>query len=161
MQVLILCGSASDLETLAAATRTLKEFGATYALHVASAHRTPERVRELVAGAEKDGCRVIIAAAGMAAHLAGAVASMTVLPVIGIPLASGALGGRDALLSTVQMPPGVPVAAVAIGAPGATNAALLALQILALNDAALRNKLLAARRAQAEQVLASDPAERG
>ena len=161
MQVLILCGSASDLEVVGGAARTLKEFGAAYALHVASAHRTPERVRELVAGAEKEGCRAIIAAAGLSARLAGVVAGMTLLPVIGVPLAAGPLGGRDALLATVQMPPGVPVATMAIGAAGATNAALFALQILALNDPALRAKLLAARKAQAEKVLASDPAERG
>jgi 5-(carboxyamino)imidazole ribonucleotide mutase len=161
MQVLILCGSASGLETLAATTQILKEFGVSYELHVASAHRTPERVRELVGLAEKAGCRAIIAAAGLAAHLAGAVASMTVLPVIGIPMAGGPLNGQDALLSTVQMPPGIPVATVAIGKPGATNAALLAVQMLALGDATLREKLVVWRRRQSEKVVASDPSERG
>ncbi len=161
MQVLILCGSASDLETLAASTAVLKEFGVAYELHVASAHRTPERVRELVLGAEKRGCRAIIAAAGLAAHLAGSVASMTVLPVIGIPLAGGPLNGQDALLSTVQMPPGIPVATMAIGKPGATNAALLAVAIIALSDVALKERLVAWRRGQTEKVLGSDPSERG
>ena len=160
MDVLILCGSASDLGVMEAATATLREFGVRYAFHVASAHRTPERVRELVSQAETEGARVVIAAAGLAAHLAGAVASHTLLPVIGIPLAGGTLGGQDALLSTVQMPPGMPVATVAIGKPGAINAALLAVQILALGREDLREALAAYRRKKTAAVLESDPAER-
>jgi phosphoribosylaminoimidazole carboxylase PurE protein len=161
MDVLILCGSASDLETMAAATKTLKEFGVSYALHVASAHRTPDRVRELVATAEGEGLKVIIAAAGLAAHLAGAVAGQTTVPVIGVPLAAGAVNGLDALLSTVQMPPGVPVATVAIGKPGAVNSAVLAVEILALADDRLKQALRAWRRDRARAVTESDPAERG
>ena len=161
MDVLILCGSASDLPVMAETTQTLKAFGVSYALHVASAHRTPERVKQLVTGAEREGTKVIIAAAGLAAHLAGAEASQTTLPVIGIPLAAGPLNGQDALLSTVQMPPGIPVAAVAIGNPGAVNSAVLAVEILALSNESLRRALIQWRRERAEKVIQSDPAERG
>lgn len=160
VDVLLLCGSASDLEVVRAATKVLAEFDVRYALHVASAHRTPEKVRELIASAEKEGAKVIIAAAGLAAHLAGAVASQTCLPVIGVPLAAGSLMGQDALLSTVQMPPGIPVATVAIGKPGAINSAVLAVEILALGDPALGEALKQWRENRAKAVLASDPAER-
>ena len=160
MDVLILCGSASDREVLAATTRTLREFGVSYELHVASAHRTPERVEELVGEAEKSGAGVIVCAAGLAAHLAGAVAARTVLPVIGIPLAAGDLMGWDSLLSTVQMPPGVPVATVAVGKPGAVNGAVLAVEILALRKPELAEALRGWRRKKAEAVLESDPGEK-
>jgi phosphoribosylaminoimidazole carboxylase PurE protein len=161
MDVLILCGSSSDLTVLADTTKTLQEFGLSYELHVASAHRTPARVRELVAAAEREGATVIIAAAGLAAHLAGAVASQTTLPVVGIPLATGPLNGMDALLSTAQMPPGVPVATVAIGSAGAVNSAVLAAQIVAVGKPALRQALAAWREKKARAVLESDPAEKG
>ena len=128
----ILVGSASDLEVMQEAERTLKEFGVPCALRVMSAHRTPEDVRALVSGAKQAGAKVFIAGAGMAAHLAGAVAAQTPLPVIGVPLPGSALNGFDALLSTVQMPKGMPVATVAIGKAGAVNAALLAVQMLCL-----------------------------
>jgi len=160
MEVLILCGSASDLEVVAGTTRTLREFGIEYELHVASAHRTPDRVEELVREAERSGAGVIICAAGLAAHLAGAVAARTILPVIGIPLSAGELGGLDSLLSTVQMPPGVPVAAVAVGKPGAVNSAVLAVQILALRKPELGDALRDWRKKRAEAVLENDPAEK-
>jgi phosphoribosylaminoimidazole carboxylase PurE protein len=121
--------------------KVLDSFGIAHEMHHASAHRSPEKVREIVAGAPERGVRVFIAAAGMANHLAGTVAAHTTLPVIGVPLLGTALAGADSLYSTVQMPPGVPVATVAIGAPGAKNAAILAAQILALGDSALKIKL--------------------
>jgi 5-(carboxyamino)imidazole ribonucleotide mutase len=125
-----------------------------YAVHVASAHRTPHRVEQLVKEAERDGARVIIAGAGGAAHLAGVIASHSMLPVIGVPLPTLGLGGFDALLATVQMPRGVPVATVGLGNAG--NAALLALQILALADARVREYMLGARASMREKVLAKD-----
>lgn len=141
IQVLVLFGSESDRATMEETSRVLRSFAVPHELAEASAHRSPDRVRELVAGAFGRGVRVFIAAAGMANHLAGAVAAHTSLPVIGVPLGGSPLGGADALLSTVQMPPGVPVATVAIGSAGAKNAAVLAVQILAIADSALEKKL--------------------
>jgi phosphoribosylaminoimidazole carboxylase PurE protein len=137
-RVAIVVGSDSDLPVMQEAGRVLAEFGVAHELTIASAHRSPDRVERYIAEAEARGVQVWIAAAGAAAHLAGAIAARTALPVIGVPLAGGALGGMDALLSTVQMPSGVPVATVAIG--GARNAALLAVQILAVADSALRER---------------------
>jgi len=135
----ILVGSKSDLPVMEKCTKRLEELGIDYELEVLSAHRTPDAVAEYVASAPERGSKVFICAAGMAAHLAGAVAARTNLPVIGIPIAAGTLGGFDALLATVQMPSGVPVATVAVN--GAANAAVLAAQILALSDAALTERL--------------------
>lgn len=146
-QVLILIGSESDRETMNRAVTTLDELGVRSRLEVASAHRTPERVRELVTTGDANGVQVFICGAGMAAHLAGAVAALTVKPVIGVPLAGSPLVGFDALLSTVQMPRGVPVATVAIGSHGAVNAAILAAQIIAVGDADLHERLRSRRQA--------------
>lgn len=143
--VAILMGSDSDLSVMQNAADTLKELGIDYEMNVLSAHRTPVETAQYVTEAPRRGCKVFIAAAGLAAHLAGAVAAQTVCPVIGVPLDAGSLGGLDALLSTVQMPAGIPVATVAIGKHGAKNAAVLAAQILALQDEALTNKLIEAR----------------
>lgn len=132
-------GSDSDLPVMEQAEEVLKEFGIPYELDVMSAHRTPDKVREWVSSARERGLRVIIAGAGMSAHLAGVVAAHTTLPVIGVPLASGALNGVDALYSTVNMPPGVPVATVAVD--GARNAGILAVQILATSDSSLASRL--------------------
>lgn len=140
-QVLILIGSESDRPTMEKTVKTLDEFGITSQLEVASAHRTPAKVATLVRDGEKNGVRVFIAAAGMAAHLGGAVAANTIRPVIGVPLAGSALNGMDSLLSTVQMPKGIPVATVAIGDHGAINAGFLAAQIIALGDPAVAAKL--------------------
>ena len=150
----ILMGSASDLPIVEKAVTTLREYGVPCEVHVYSAHRTPEEARDFALHARENGFGALIAAAGMAAHLAGAVAANTTLPVIGIPCKSSVLDGMDALLSTVMMPPGIPVATVAIN--GAQNAALLAIQILAVTDAELAGKLDEARRAGAEKVLRSD-----
>jgi len=144
-------GSQSDLETMKKAARALETFGVAYEMAIASAHRTPQRVLEWAQGAEQRGLEVLIAGAGMAAHLAGVVASQTVLPVIGVPCSGSALQGVDALYSTVNMPPGTPVATVAVD--GAFNAGLLAVQILAVKDAGLRDQLKAYKRQMAEQVL--------
>ena len=133
-QVLILMGSDSDAPVMDAATAVLTELGISWEMTVASAHRSPARVMKLVDEAPGRGVRVFIVGAGAAAHLAGVVAAHTALPVIGVPIDSSALKGLDALLSTVQMPPGVPVATVSIGKPGATNAAVLAAQMIALAD---------------------------
>ncbi|MGI8792360.1 MAG: 5-(carboxyamino)imidazole ribonucleotide mutase [Acidimicrobiales bacterium] len=138
-KVAVLMGSKNDAETMAPARETLEKFGIEHEVWAMSAHRNPEVVREFVSGARDAGYGVIIAAAGMAAHLAGACAAATTLPVVGVPVAAGALNGVDALYSTVQMPPGMPVATVAINA--AANAALLAVQILAVEDDALAAKL--------------------
>ena len=137
----ILAGSESDLDVIRAAASTLDELGISYELRIASAHRTPARVREYAEEAEGRGIKVIICAAGMAAHLAGAVAATTDVPVIGVPMPGGVGDGLDALLSTVQMPAGVPVATVAVGKAGAHNAVLLAARILALYDEELRGRL--------------------
>ncbi|HXX40416.1 MAG TPA: 5-(carboxyamino)imidazole ribonucleotide mutase [bacterium] len=138
VRVGIVVGSDSDLPVMQEAGRVLADFGVPYELTIASAHRSPDRVERYVAEAEGRGIQVLIAGAGAAAHLAGAIAARTALPVIGVPLPGGALGGLDALLSTVQMPAGVPVATVAIG--GARNAALLAVQILGVAEPALRER---------------------
>jgi 5-(carboxyamino)imidazole ribonucleotide mutase len=135
----ILVGSKSDMPVLERCTQRLEELGIEYEIEVRSAHRDPEGVSEYAGTARERGLKVVICAAGMAAHLAGAVAARTSLPVIGIPVAAGSLGGLDSLLSTVQMPSGVPVATVAVN--GATNAAVLAVQILALSDPDLVEKL--------------------
>ncbi len=140
-KVLLLMGSSSDEEVMRAATEVLDGFGVEYRVEVASAHRTPDRVREIAAKAKSEGVGVIICGAGYAAHLAGAVAAHTTLPVLGIPLDSSPLGGLDSLLSTVMMPSGVPVATFTIGRAGAKNAAIFAVQILALKDSALAGKL--------------------
>ncbi|NPB08882.1 MAG: phosphoribosylamine--glycine ligase [Thermodesulfobacteria bacterium] len=142
-QVAILMGSRSDQDIMRGAEEILKEFDVPFEVMVASAHRTPDKVRKFAREAEERGIKVIIAGAGLAAHLAGALASETTLPVIGVPIAAGTLGGMDALLSTVQMPPGIPVATVAIN--GAKNAAMLAVEILALSDEKLRERLKAYR----------------
>ncbi len=150
-------GSDSDLSVMQNCVDQLREFGIEPAVRILSAHRTPQAAAEFAQTAEARGIKVVIAAAGMAAHLAGAMAAWTMLPVIGVPLTSeGGLAGLDALLSTVQMPPGVPVATVAIGKAGAKNAALLAVQILALADAALRDKLLQFRKRQEQRVREKD-----
>jgi len=150
----ILMGSDSDLPVLEPAFKRLKDFGIPYEAHVMSAHRTPAKACEFACGARGSGFGVIIAAAGKAAHLAGVVAAHTTLPVIGIPVKSSTLDGLDALLSTVQMPSGIPVATVAID--GADNAAILAAQILSLEDAALADKLSKFKTDMAEQVVQKD-----
>ena len=150
--VLIIMGSDSDAEVMSQAATALDELGVPYEFTVASAHRSPERARQIVTDAEANGCAVMIAGAGMAAHLPGVVASLTTRPVIGVPLASGALNGLDALYAIVQMPPGMPVATVAIG--GARNAGILAAQIIATGDAGLAAKMKETRSAMAEQVAA-------
>lgn len=150
----IVMGSDSDLPIVKKATDQLRALEIPFEVHVYSAHRTPVEARDFALNARANGFGVLIAAAGMAAHLAGAIAANTTLPVIGIPCASAMLDGMDALLSTVQMPTGIPVATVAIG--GGANAALLAAQILAVEDAALAEKLDAKRKADAENVLKKD-----
>ena len=150
-KVAVIMGSDSDLPVVEKAIDTLREYGVPFEVHVYSAHRTPVEAKEFSANARKNGFGVIIAAAGKAAHLAGALAANTTLPVIGIPVKSSTLDGLDALLSTVQMPSGIPVATVAID--GAVNAALLAIEILAASDESLAEKLDAARYAGAEKVL--------
>ncbi|MCX8036754.1 MAG: 5-(carboxyamino)imidazole ribonucleotide mutase [Candidatus Sumerlaeia bacterium] len=152
IEVAILVGSDSDLPVIARAAATLEEFGVPHEVQVLSAHRTPHLLEEYVASFPERGVKVVIAAAGSAAHLAGKLASMTTLPVIGVPLDAGGLGGLDALLSTVQMPGGIPVLTVAIGAAGATNAALGAIEILALSQPELREKLAAHRKKMADTV---------
>ena len=143
LKIAVIMGSSSDEDTMAPARATLEQFGVECHWEVMSAHRTPEKVRQFVSGARDAGFGAIICGAGMAAHLAGATAAQTTLPVIGVPLAGGALNGVDSLYSTVQMPKGIPVATVAIN--GAMNAALLAIQILAVTDAGLAEKLAAHR----------------
>ena len=155
-KVAVMMGSDSDLPIVQKALDTLAAFGVPYEAHVYSAHRTPEQAKDFSQNARKNGFGAIICAAGMAAHLAGAVAANTTLPVSGIPIQSKNLGGMDALLSTVMMPPGIPVATVAID--GAVNAALLSIQILAIEDEALAAKLEEKRRKDAETVLAKDAA---
>lgn len=151
----IVMGSTSDLPVIQKCADVLKDFGIPYEMHVYSAHRTPAEARDFAANARKNGFGVIVAAAGMAAHLAGAMAAGTTLPVIGIPIKSS-LDGLDALLATVQMPSGIPVATVAID--GAKNAAFLAAQILAVGDADLTEKLEDQRAAAAAEILAKDRA---
>jgi 5-(carboxyamino)imidazole ribonucleotide mutase len=150
--VAIFVGSQSDLDVVKSCTDTLTKLGIAYELKISSAHRTPSQTLAYVQDADSRGCQVFIAAAGVAAHLAGTVAAHTHKPVIGIPIASGSLQGMDALLSTVQMPGGIPVATVAIGKAGAKNAAYLAGQILALTDAQLAQKISDDRAEQAQKI---------
>lgn len=158
--VAVLMGSDSDLPVMQAAVEVLEKLGVNVEVNIKSAHRTPDQTRAYVLEAERRGCAVFIAGAGLAAHLAGAVAAQTLRPVIGVPMDGGPLKGIDALLSTVQMPGGVPVGCVAIGKTGARNAGYLAAQILALEDLELADRLRADRQASAEQVLAKDAALR-
>lgn len=155
-KVAIIMGSDSDLPVVEKAIDKLKEFHVPYEVHIYSAHRTPEESRLFAVGARENGFGAIIAAAGKAAHLAGALAANTTLPVIGIPIKSSTLDGLDALLSTVQMPSGVPVATVAID--GAANAVLLAMQILAVHDSALADRLEEARKNERKKILEKDKA---
>jgi phosphoribosylaminoimidazole carboxylase PurE protein len=155
MKVMILLGSESDFGTIEAGLGVLKDFGVAFGIEVTSAHRSPERTLALVRTSEAAGVEVFIAVAGKAAHLAGVVAAHTVRPVIGVPVESEALAGLDALLSTVQMPKGVPVATMALGKHGGANAALFAVEVLALRDEGLRAKLLAHRAKMASQVEAA------
>ena len=149
--VLILMGSDSDAEAMSQAAAALDEVGVPYEMTVASAHRTPERTKDIVTKADAEGAAVFIAGAGMAAHLPGVIASLTTKPVIGVPLSSGAMQGVDALYAIVQMPPGIPVASVAIG--GARNAGILAAQMIATGDAALAGRLREKRSAMADAVV--------
>ncbi len=150
--VSIIMGSKSDYKIMEEAAKILEKFGVPHELIISSAHRSPERTHEYVKGAEAKGAKVFIAAAGMAAHLAGVVASLTTKPVIGVPMKGGAMDGLDAMLSTVQMPAGMPVATVALGKAGAMNSAYLAMQILATNDEELYTKLLEDRILKAKKV---------
>ncbi len=162
--VAVLMGSDSDLPTMEKTAQVLDALAVPYEMRIKSAHRTPAATHAYVRDAEARGCAVFIAAAGLAAHLAGTVAGLTTRPVIGVPMAGGPLNGQDALLSTVQMPGGIPVACVAIGSAGAKNAAYLAAQILALNDPDLSRRLQEERAANAEAIEAKDRAlqeERG
>ncbi len=150
--VAVIMGSKSDWETMSHADATLTEFGVPHECQVMSAHRTPQLASEFAAGAADRGIKIIIAAAGGAAHLAGVMAAHTTLPVLGVPMKSDALNGMDSLLSTVQMPAGIPVATLAIGKPGAINAALFAVAILATTNSDLAGKLKTFRRGQEEKV---------
>lgn len=152
MDVVIFIGSESDFDIAKNAIETLRKFDIPFALEISSAHRSPERTLKLVRKFEDEGAEVFIAVAGKAAHLAGVVAAYTVRPVIGVPVESGGLGGLDALLSTVQMPKGIPVATMGTGKTGAANAALLAIEILSLKKPALRKKLLEHKKKMASQV---------
>ncbi len=154
--VAVLMGSDSDLPVMQATLDTLKSLGVACEVKITSAHRTPEDTRNYIADAEARGCAVFIAAAGLAAHLAGTVAAHTLKPVIGVPMDGGPLKGMDALLSTVQMPGGIPVATVAIGKAGAKNAAYLAAQIIGVADAEVAARLKAEREANAEAVRQKD-----
>ena len=149
----IVMGSDSDLNVMQEAAAVLKKFGVAYEMTVASAHRTPQRAAEFASTAIQRGLKVIIAGAGHAAHLAGAMAAHTTLPIIGVPIDSSAFQGLDALLATVQMPPGVPVATVAVGKPGARNAGILAVQMIAAFDPQLAEKLVAFKAEMANSVL--------
>jgi len=153
----IVMGSTSDWETMKAAAKVLEEFGVRYEAKAMSAHRTPQAVAEWASSAQKNGMKAIIAAAGGAAHLAGVVAAHTTLPVLGVPMPSKHLQGLDSLLSTVQMPKGIPVATFAIGEAGAANAALFAVALLALSDSTLQKKLSDFRVKQTEAVLKTAP----
>ena len=158
--VAILMGSDSDLDTMQICIDTLDKLGLAREINVLSAHRTPEATHAYVRDADSRGCAVFIAAAGMAAHLAGTVAALTLKPVIGVPIEGGPLKGQDALLSTAMMPGGIPVACVAIGKAGAKNAALLAAQMLALSDKDLAKRLLDERKMNSTEVLAKNEAMR-
>jgi 5-(carboxyamino)imidazole ribonucleotide mutase len=155
-KVLIVMGSDSDCPVLEETAKILKQFDIPYEMRIASAHRSPDKTADLVEGAAERGIQVIIAAAGLAAHLPGVVAAGTILPVIGIPMGGGPLNGVDARYSIVQMPAGIPVATTAIGKAGAKNAALLAAQILALNDVDLSKNLIAFRQQMAKDVEEKD-----
>jgi len=150
--VSIIMGSKSDYSIMEECAKTLEKFGVPYELIISSAHRSPERTKQYISDAEKKGAQVFIAAAGMAAHLAGAVAAGTTKPVLGVPMESGPLKGEDALLSTVMMPAGMPVGTLAIGKAGAVNAAYLAIQIMALQDDELKVKLQEDRISKAKKV---------
>ncbi len=152
-KVLIVMGSDSDLPVMEGAATLLEEFGVPYHMTVSSAHRTPDRTLKLVKNAEKDGVEVIIAGAGAAAHLAGVIASHTILPVIGVPIDSSPLQGIDALYSTVQMPPGIPVATMAVGRSGAKNAAIFCAQVLGLKDTKIAEALRNYRKKMAREVV--------
>ena len=154
--VAFLLGSDSDLPVLEGAFATLQELGIAFHVRILSAHRTPDEACEFARNAKQSGVKVLIGVAGMAAHLAGALAAHSTLPVIGVPVDSGPLNGEDALLSTVMMPPGIPVAATGIGKAAAKNAALFAVRILALADGSLATKLDAARAAERDKTLAKD-----
>ncbi|MCI7643641.1 MAG: 5-(carboxyamino)imidazole ribonucleotide mutase [Lentisphaeria bacterium] len=154
--VAILMGSKSDLPILQNSFKVLNDFGVPFSARVMSAHRTPDIAAEFAAEAEANGIKVIICAAGMAAHLGGVIAAHTTLPVIGLPVASEPFNGLDALLATVQMPPGIPVAAITTGKAGGKNAALYAISILALSDSVLAQKLKDFRAAQTKQIMADD-----
>ncbi|AMK27588.1 TPA: 5-(carboxyamino)imidazole ribonucleotide mutase [Campylobacter jejuni] len=156
--VSILMGSKSDYETMKEAAKTLESFGVKYELIISSAHRSPKRTKEYIANAEEKGAKVFIAAAGMAAHLAGAVAAYTTKPVLGVPMSGSNLASMDSLFSTVQMPSGIPVGTLAIGKAGAINAAYLAMQILAIYDVDLAQKLKEDR-LEKEKKLVSDSKE--
>ena len=157
--VAIVMGSDSDMATMQGCIEQLRDFGIEPLVRIISAHRTPQIAAEFADGAAASGIKIVIAAAGMAAHLAGAIAGRTILPVIGVPIAAKeGPAGLDALLSTVQMPPGVPVATVAIGKAGAKNAAVLAAQILALSDENLAGKLVEFKKAQEKKVIEKDSA---
>lgn len=151
-KVLVVMGSDSDLPVMEESARMLDSLNIPYYMTIASAHRTPERTLKIVHDGEKKGIEVIIAGAGMAAHLPGVIASHTILPVIGVPLTASQLNGMDALLSIVQMPPGIPVATVSLGKAGARNAAILAAQIMAGKDPQIAKKLLAQRKAMATEI---------
>ena len=158
VDIAILMGSDSDLPIVEAIFPILDEFGINYTKNVLSAHRTPHEVMYLIKKSEQNGCKVFIAAAGMAAHLAGAIAAHSIRPVIGIPIESGGMGGIDSLLSTAMMPPGVPVATVAVGKSGAKNSAILAVQILATCNETLSNMLVDYKNNMKEEVLKKDKA---
>ncbi len=155
-RVAVLMGSASDKPVMGAAFDVLREFGVPFTGRILSAHRTPDQVRDFIESSTADGVAVFICGAGMAAHLAGVVAAHTTRPVLAVPLAAGGLGGLDALLASVQMPGGIPVGVYAVGKAGAKNAALAAVQILALTDEGLAERLKGHRRAQVDKVLAAD-----
>lgn len=155
-KVAVIMGSESDLPVMESATEVLKGFGVAFETRVLSAHRAPDATLDFARKAEEQGFKVLIAGAGGAAHLAGVLASLTSLPVIGVPMPTERMGGMDSLLSTVQMPKGVPVATVGIGKPGAANAALLAIEILALSDDALRKALRAHKSRLAQSVTEAD-----
>jgi phosphoribosylaminoimidazole carboxylase PurE protein len=151
-RVLVVMGSDSDLPVMDETARMLDSFGIPYHMTIASAHRTPERTMKIVKDGQKNGIEVIIAGAGMAAHLPGVIASHTILPVIGVPIEASPLNGMDALLSIVQMPPGIPVATLAVGKAGAKNAGILAAQIMAGKDPKMAQKLLAHRKMMAAEL---------
>jgi 5-(carboxyamino)imidazole ribonucleotide mutase len=155
-KVLIIMGSDSDLQFMKGGANVLVEFGVPFEMRISSAHRSPRRTAKLAAEAAGRGVRVIIAGAGMAAHLAGVIAAESTLPVIGVPIGGGALNGLDALYSTAQMPGGIPVATMAVGPAGAKNAGIFAVQILALNDKTLSDKLKAFREKMAREIEEKD-----